>query len=264
MLRPVEPAHETAPSSPVSIAPEAPAVAAPPGSIAEAAARLEQEPASTVAAPQALLETAAERGDSVAVYELARQKLASGSSDEGFTLMRKAADKGLAAAQYRLAKLFERGEGTPADIAAARQWTERAALGGNRSAMHDLGVYYARGEGVALNEAQAYRWFRQAADLGMTNSQYNLGVLYQTGRGVAADPEEALFWFGVAAASGDSDAAARSVSIAGKLAPGTVAQIDSRAAAFRPKPVNPRANGDFGPQPWTPPGGSGAVAPPRG
>lgn len=255
LLRPAEPAAEQAqaptPKSPVS---------GPPGSIAEAAAQ--QAAASTdqttssaeqAAAPKETLDAAAARGDSIALYELARRKIAEGTGDEGFDLMKKAADKGLAAAQYRLAKLYERGEGAPADIAAARTWTERAAMGGNRAAMHDLGVYFARGEGVALNEAQAFRWFRQAADLGMTNSQFNLGVLYQSGRGVAADPAEALFWYTVAGAADDSDARSRATALSQRLDPAVVAQVRARAAAFRPKPLNPRANGDFGPQTWAAP-----------
>lgn len=257
LLRPAEPAAEQAQAPPPT--PQSP-VSGPPGSIAEAAAR--QAAASTEqvaataeqpAAPKETLDAAAARGDSIALYELARRKIAEGTGDEGFDLMKKAADKGLAAAQYRLAKLYERGEGAPADIAAARTWTERAAMGGNRAAMHDLGVYYARGEGVALNEAQAFRWFRQAADLGMTNSQFNLGVLYQSGRGVAADPAEALFWYTVAGAADDSDARSRATALSQRLDPAMVAQVRARAAAFRPKPLNPRANGDFGPQTWAAP-----------
>jgi localization factor PodJL len=258
MLRPSDAPTEQPPAPP----PHAATLSGPPGSIAEAAAKQAEAPAVVAEAPKETLDQAVQRGDAVATFELARQKLAGGAADEGFALMRKAADKGLAAAQHRLAKLYERGEGVPADIAAARQWTERAAMGGNRSAMHDLGVYFARGEGAPLNEAQAYRWFRQAADLGMTNSQYNLGVLYQTGRGVAADQSEALFWFAVASAADDSDARARAAAIEQRLTPAVAAQIRARAAAFRPRLMNPRANGDFGPLPW-PKAGAGAGDPSR-
>lgn len=196
------------------------------------------------------LEQAAQSGNLVAQYELALQRLGSGRTREGVALLRAAADRGLVMAQYRMAKLYERGEGVTADLNTARQWTERAAAGGNRRAMHDLGVYFARGEGAPLDEAAAFRWFRQAAELGVADSQYNLGVLYQQGRGVTANPGEALFWFSVAARQGDQDAAARATSLEAQVAPTQVEQARARAQSFRPRAAIAVANGDFGPRPW--------------
>lgn len=200
------------------------------------------------------LEQAAQSGDLTAQYELALQRLSAGRTQEGVTLLRRSADRGLAMAQYRLAKLYERGEGVPADLTQARQWTERAAAGGNRRAMHDLGVYFARGEGAPLDEAAAFRWFRQAAELGVADSQYNLGVLYQQGRGVGASASEAMFWFLVAARQGDNDAGARAQALQQTLQPIQVEQARARAQAFRPRAASAQANGEFGPRPWaTPP-----------
>ncbi|MBS0385830.1 MAG: SEL1-like repeat protein [Proteobacteria bacterium] len=165
-------------------------------------------------APRSItLEAAAQSGDAVAQYQLALQRLSGGRTADGLQLLRAAASHSLAMAQYRLAKVYERGEGVPIDLATARQWTERAANGGNRRAMHDLGVYYARGDGAPLDEAAAFRWFKQAAELGVGDSHSNLGVLYQQGRGVQANPVESLFWFAVAARQGDTDAAARATAI---------------------------------------------------
>jgi localization factor PodJL len=196
------------------------------------------------------LEAAALRGDAVAQYELGLQRLASGQTPEGVALLRRAANQGLAMAQYRLAKLFERGEGVPADLVQARQWTERAAAAGNRKAMHDLGVYYARGEGAPLDEAAAYRWFRQAAELGVADSQFNLGVLYQQGRGTPANTAEALYWFSVAARAGDSDARGRAAMLEAQLGAEAATTARSRAAGFSPKPASARANGEFGQRVW--------------
>ncbi|MGE0595969.1 MAG: hypothetical protein AB7P07_06375 [Hyphomonadaceae bacterium] len=199
------------------------------------------------------LEQAAQGGDIIAQYELGLQRIAAGRGAEGVTMLRRAADRGLAMAQYRLAKLYERGEGVETDLVQARQWTERAAAAGNRRAMHDLGVYFARGEGAPLDEAAAFRWFRQAAELGVADSQYNLGVLYQQGRGVNASPAEAMFWFLVAARSGDEDAATRAQSLQAQLQPIQVEQARSRAQAFRPRAASAQANGEFGPRAWNAP-----------
>jgi hypothetical protein len=198
------------------------------------------------------LERAAAAGNPVAQYDLALQRLAANRAREGISLLRNAATQGLAMAQYRLAKLYERGEGVPADPAQARQWTERAAASGNRRAMHDLGVFFARGEGAPIDEAAAYRWFRRAALLGVTDSQYNLGILLQQGRGVQADAAEAMFWFLVAARQGDGDARAQAQAIESGLARGQAQNVHDRAEAFRPRAANARANGEFGARPWTP------------
>ena len=196
------------------------------------------------------LDQAVARGDALAQYDLALQRIAAGRTPEAVTLLRAAAEQGFAMAQYRLAKLYERGEGVRADLAQARQWTERAAVAGNRRAMHDLGVFYARGEGAGVNEQAAFRWFRQAAELGVTDSQYNLGVLYQQGRGVAASAPDAMFWFLVAARNGDADARTRAETLAATLAAAQATQARTRAAAFRPRAASAQANGEFGPRPW--------------
>ena len=210
--------------------------------------------APVVAAPLAprnvSLEQAAQSGDLTAQYELALQRLGAGRASEGATLLRRAADRGFAMAQYRLAKLYERGEGVPTDLTVARQWTERAAASGNRRAMHDLGVFFARGEGAPLDESAAFRWFRQAAELGVADSQYNLGVLYQQGRGVNASASEALFWFLVAARQGDQDAGARATALEAQLTAAQAEQARARAQAFRPRAANAVANGEFGPRAW--------------
>ncbi|HVY02076.1 MAG TPA: tetratricopeptide repeat protein, partial [Caulobacterales bacterium] len=229
-----------------------------PGSVSAASAQ-------TIAAAYSTLEDAAMRGDPVAQYEYGLARLAAGDSQKAVVYLRRAASQGLAMAQYRLAKLYERGEGVPIDLAQARHWTERAAAGGNRKAMHDLGVYYARGEGAPFDEATAFKWFRQAAEYGVADSQFNLGVLYSQGRGVTADQGEAYYWFSIAAAGGDSDARARAAMIAEKLDPSVIAKAKARAQAFRAKPVMARANGDFGKQPWAPQPSmeAAADAPPR-
>jgi localization factor PodJL len=207
------------------------------------------------------LEGAAARGDALAQYELGLQRLSAGRRDEAISLLRQAANQGAAIAQYRLAKLYERGEGVPADLALARSWTERAAAAGNRRAMHDLGVYFARGEGAPLDEQAAFRWFRQAAELGVADSQYNLGILYEQGRGVNPSLPESLFWFLVAARQGDAYAGDRATALESRLQPAQIDQARARAEAFRPRAASAVANGEFGPRPWAQPAPARSRAP---
>lgn len=254
---PVDPnaSFEAPPEDPFAAAPVegvAPATGAPIAQNGAVATQTVSNPvvAGPLAPRSVSMEQAAQAGDLTAQYELGLQRISAGRTQEGVTLLRRAADRGFAMAQYRLAKLYERGEGVQADLAVARQWTERAAAAGNRRAMHDLGVYFARGEGAPLDEAAAFRWFRQAAELGVADSQYNLGVLYQQGRGVNASASEALFWFMVAARQGDQDAGARATALEAQLTAQQVGQARARAQAFRPRAASAVANGEFGPRAW--------------
>ncbi|PZO47504.1 MAG: hypothetical protein DCF16_17620 [Alphaproteobacteria bacterium] len=163
---------------------------------------------------------------------------------QGVAMLRRTAEAGFPLAQYRLAKLYESGDGVAQDIVSARQWTERAAGAGNVRAMHDLGFYFARGEAVALDEAAAFRWFRQAAEFGHSDSQYNLGVLYQQGRGVSADMAEALFWFTLAANQGDAAAQERVAQLGAELSIVHLEQARARAEGFSPRTPNAMANGE--------------------
>src|SRR5690606_22382268 len=143
------------------------------------------------------LEEAAVRGDPIAQLELGVARIDQGELTEGASLIRAAAENGLAAAQYRLAKLHESGQGVDVDIVAAWRWTERAASAGHRKAMHDLGILYAEGRGAPHDFEKAARWFREAALLGATDAQYNLAVLYENGLGLPLSLSDAYVWFGI-------------------------------------------------------------------
>jgi localization factor PodJL len=176
--------------------------------------------------------------------------LASGEKARAVQLLREAASRGLVMAEYRIAKLYERGEGVPRDMAASRSWTEKAAIGGNRLAMHDLAVFYAEGDAGPQSYAAAVEWFRTAAELGLVDSQYNLAVLYEQGLGLSEDKAEAAYWFEVAGRAGDQDAGRRARALLSEMQPTQSESIKRRARAFNPKQPIARANGDFGVRPW--------------
>lgn len=196
------------------------------------------------------LADAVRAGDPVALHDHALELLQTGEKARAVQLLKDAASRGLVMAEYRLAKLYERGEGVPRDMAAARSWTEKAAIGGNRLAMHDLAVFYAEGDAGPQSYAAAVEWFRTAADLGLVDSQYNLAVLYEQGLGVSEDKAEAAYWFEVAGRAGDQDASRRARALLGEMQPTQAEAIRRKARAFNPKQPIPRANGDFGRRAW--------------
>ncbi|MCA8901468.1 MAG: SEL1-like repeat protein [Hyphomonas sp.] len=193
---------------------------------------------------------AAASGNSVAQYQLGQDKLAAGDFATGADFIRRSAQKGLPIAQYALAKLHEKGTGVPKDLKLAREWTQKAAAGGNVKAMHDLAVFMAEGDGGEQTFAGAVEWFRKGAEYGIVDSQYNLGILYEQGLGISPNLTEALFWFEVAKANGDGGAPAKVAELAARVSPEAAAQAHARAESWRPATWNALANGRFGAQPW--------------
>jgi localization factor PodJL len=200
--------------------------------------------------PVITLDQAVRNGDPVALYDYAVELLQTGEKSRAVQLLKEAAGRGLVMADYRLAKLYEKGEGVPRDMAAARSWTEKAAIGGNVKAMHDLAVFYAEGDAGPQSYAAAVEWFRQASDLGLVDSQYNLAVLYEQGLGLTQDRSEAAFWFEVAGRAGDQDGARRARAMLSDIPAAQAEQIKRRARAFSPKTPIARANGELGQRPW--------------
>mgnify|MGYP003627073634 FL=1 len=200
--------------------------------------------------PFVSVESAAASGNHIAQYQLAQDRIAAGDYAAGASMMRKSATKGLPIAQYGLAKLHEKGMGVPKDLFLARDWTQKAAEGGNVKAMHDLAVYMAEGEGGSQSYAGAVEWFRKAAEFGIVDSQYNLGILYEQGLGISPNLTEALFWFEVAAKSGDAGAPAKVSELKARVSPEAAEQAHNRAVAWEASRDNAISNGRFGAQPW--------------
>ncbi|GGD19800.1 hypothetical protein GTQ45_03255 [Pyruvatibacter mobilis] len=204
------------------------------------------EPGATSPARQTLRE-AATNGDAAAQYEIG-QRYATGSSglpqddDQAAYWITRAAEQGLAPAQYRLGTMFEKGVGVPENPTKARSWYERAAGQGNVKAMHNLAVMLAEGAGGPQDFAAAARSFTAAADRGLADSQYNLAILHERGLGVERNLAEAYKWFSVAAANGDADAGARAEALKNSVDAAKLVDAELAARTFAPKASDPAAN----------------------
>jgi localization factor PodJL len=197
------------------------------------------------------LEAAAADGNAIAQFQLGLSHLEAGRNADAVRLIRLSANQGQAAAQYRLAKLYEAGIGVKVNGKTAKDLLSRSADAGNRIAMHDLGHYYATGaDGTSPDLPQAVKWFSMAAERGVLDSQFNLAVLYQGGSGVPLSLEEAYVWYAIAGVQGDKMASQRSEAVALELSENQLANARSRVKAFAPKPINNSANGIFKNLPW--------------
>ncbi|QEN86419.1 sel1 repeat family protein [Labrys sp. KNU-23] len=118
------------------------------------------------------------------------------------TYIRKAADQGWAEAQSSLSDLYAVGQDVPQDHAQAVIWGRKAAEQGLAVAQYNLGYSYESGQGVPRDYAQALIWYRRAADQGFATAQYALGLLYDQGLGVSQDYGQAVDWYKKAADQG--------------------------------------------------------------
>ena len=92
------------------------------------------------------------------------------------------------------------------DDADAANWFRRAAEQGLADAQFNLGLMYYTGEGVEHDDEVAFRWFDSAAAQGHAKAQFNLGALYANGHGVAADLAECYRLWLVASMQGEPNA----------------------------------------------------------
>jgi|GEM_PF-1042852 len=107
---------------------------------------------------------------------------------------RKAADAGLAEAQYNLGVLYYNGTGVARSAAEAARWFELAANQNLSEAQFNTGNAYRIGEGITRNYASALSWYRKAALLGYAPAQFNLAAMYENGEGTTQNYAEAYKW----------------------------------------------------------------------
>lgn len=170
----------------------------------------------------------------------ARDAEGRGDFDKAFREYQRAAEKGIAFAQYRLARLYEQGRGTAQDDAEAVRWYRAAAEQGYPPAQIALGKRYEQGSGVPQDEAAALALFEKAAEYERSVKYWEspphppavaharAGRMIEQGRGRQRDSAAAARYFEYAAKADNPDA---QFGLAGLYAKGEgVAAADPAAA----------------------------------
>jgi tetratricopeptide (TPR) repeat protein len=102
-------------------------------------------------------------------FSRGREAYRRGDFETALRLFRRAADEGYAPAMSYLADMYGKGEGTPPDFVAARQWYEEAwERGADKWAAYRLGLIYENGLGVEKNSAIADFWNALASGFAAT------------------------------------------------------------------------------------------------
>lgn len=84
-------------------------------------------------------------------------------------------------------------------------WFGKAAEQGLADAQYNLGVFYVAGWGVPQDYAKAAYWYGKAAEQGDADAQFNL-VCYYKGLGTSKDKAQAIYWFEKVAGQGGENA----------------------------------------------------------
>jgi TPR repeat protein len=105
------------------------------------------------------------------VYYDARESLAHFFPRDYVEVESKAAEQGVAEAQYGLAGAYWRGKLVPQDYAEAAKWCRKAAEQGHAGAQYELGQAYYNGQGLSQDYVQAYMWTDLAASVSTGNQR---------------------------------------------------------------------------------------------
>jgi uncharacterized protein len=106
------------------------------------------------------------------------------------------AERGDAKAQTGLALMYFLGQGVDTNLAAALDWSEKAADHGLPSAQFLLGQIYQHPWDPEIRDlGSAFKWYSKAAAQGYADAQDELGGIYEFGLGVPTDYAEAEKWF---------------------------------------------------------------------
>ncbi len=119
------------------------------------------------------------------------------------------ANAGDAWSQLNLGAAYDHGlGGFPLDPVRAVAWYRRAAESGLAEAQFNLAHCLVTGNGTRRNDREALAWMLRAAEQGLASAQFLAGVMLLEGLGEAPDRARALPWLERAAANGNTDAQA--------------------------------------------------------
>jgi TPR repeat protein len=127
---------------------------------------------------------------------------------ENIAALHAAAEKGDAKAQNDLGNWYSWGTywGVQNNYQKSVNWYRKAAEQGLAEAQYNLAGMYLEGQGVLKNNQEAIKWYRKAAEQGFIGAQFAVGAMYEDGQGVQQNYEEAAKWYRKVAEHKNTDA----------------------------------------------------------
>ncbi|MYM72875.1 TonB family protein [Duganella sp. FT134W] len=91
---------------------------------------------------------------------------------------------------------------SPQQMAAALATAREGAERGDAAAQYKLGMIYLNGQGIKQDRDEASKWLQKAAEQGSADAQEALGLINAPRPNYGGDPSQAIAWFRLAAAQG--------------------------------------------------------------
>ncbi len=126
------------------------------------------------------------------------------AADVDIKALKRQAETGDPVAQLNLGAAYDHGLGVERDVDKAIEWYKKAADKGLAKAQFNL-AHILTSEDISSVGAAEY--MLMAAEQGLVDAQYLMGVSYAEGIGVEQDKEKARLWLNRAIAQGQPDAA---------------------------------------------------------
>lgn len=138
------------------------------------------------------------------------------------------AERGIAAAQYKLGLMYQNGRGVARDLTEAKKWFAAAARQGYANASYNLGfVHYSQNDIAGTTE-----WWSRAAEGGDDQAMFSLGFIFAEGDRAPHDPVQAHMWYDLAAARGNATAAQKRDDLARRMSAAEIAEARRLARAW--------------------------------
>jgi TPR repeat protein len=153
------------------------------------------------------------------MLEPAQEAEARGDFQTAFREYEAMAENGTPFAQYKLARMYEKGIGTEPNAELAARWYRASAESRYPPAEIALGKLYEQGEGVPKDYAAALALYQRAVEYEQSyayqmdppsfpaEAHVRAGQLIELGRGTEANPAEAARYYEAAAEAGNPDGA---------------------------------------------------------
>lgn len=148
------------------------------------------------------LSKASENGNIKAQLYLAQLYFDEKNYKEAINFFRKAANQNNKTAKFKLARMYEAGEGVEKDLDEAIKLYKESTTIEMNEVQNSIGIEFYNNE----EYNKAFEYYQEAAKKGNMYGQYNLGLLYLQGLGVTKDSKEAFEWLRKSAEQGNREA----------------------------------------------------------
>ncbi|HEY1716730.1 MAG TPA: tetratricopeptide repeat protein [Verrucomicrobiae bacterium] len=156
--------------------------------------------------------------------------------------IQKAANMGVAEAQYLMGYCYYTGQGVTEDYAEVVKQLRKEADQDVTEAQFDLKKSYFSQVRTGYENAKAVEWFWKAAEQNHAKAQGCLGLCYATGEGVPRDFIEAYKWFNLASIQGIASATTHRDDLAASMTPDQIAEAQKLSREFKPRKESAASN----------------------